>query len=168
MCATVACDASSRSRTPYTSSNSPQTSSRIPGIATRARTIERPSIDSKCNTDLWGATLCFDLPNLTLLPSPMRQVFPHRSDRLSRRLEAPPVGDAAKHPASHTPANGTRAVRCACDRARAIGLHAHCIHIAPSKRSYRVHLFGRRACWRSSPEGHICVLPQLFETCRGE
>jgi hypothetical protein len=29
-------------------------------------------------------------------------------------------------------------------------------------------IFGRPVCWRSSPEARICVVPQLFETCRGE
>jgi hypothetical protein len=42
------------------------------------------SVHSKCNTDLWGATPCTRSTNLTLRPSPIRQV--------SRRLEAPPVG----------------------------------------------------------------------------
>jgi hypothetical protein len=87
-------------------------------------------VDSKCNTDLWGATPPLDLPNLTLLPSPIRQV--------SRRLEAPPVGQNAAKPALHTH-NGTRGGLCAATRHAPLA--ACTLHTRIPKRSYCVSLW---------------------------
>jgi hypothetical protein len=101
-------------------------------------------VDSKCNTDLWGATPPLDLPNLTLLPSPIRQV--------SRRLEAPPVGQNAAKPALHTQLM-EREVGFALRQGTHHWLHARCILLSP--RDLIAFRFGRRACWRSSPEVHI-------------
>jgi hypothetical protein len=90
--------------------------------------------DSKRNTDLWGATPCgvrFDRPNLTLPPSPIRQV--------SRRLEAPPVGRRRSQAAlSVNPGNGTRrfrsgscAVRCGD---KGVFLFLRCCDATPKRR----------------------------------
>jgi hypothetical protein len=89
---------------------------------------------------------------------PISRSFPHRSDRLLRRLEAPPVGrGCSQAPCVAHPANGTRAVRCACDGVRAISLHAHCISHRPVQ-----EILSRSSLWTTcmldifSGRPHLC------------